>query len=145
MDRPLEHSQGGLGIGLSLVRGLVKMHGGKVEAYSDGPGRGSEFVVRLPVAAAEPERPATPPSEANGKESQGPHGRRILIVEDNRDAADSLALLLELMGYNVHTIYDGAKALQAAMDYRPDVVLLDIGLPGRNGYEVARNAGDAPA
>jgi len=144
VDRPQERSQGGLGIGLSLVRGLVEMHGGKVEAYSDGPGRGSEFVVRLPLLTEEPERQEVQAPDGQTQKATAPHARRILIVEDNRDGADSLALLLELMGNNVRTVYDGASALEAATEYRPDVVLLDIGLPGRDGYEVAREIRASP-
>jgi PAS domain S-box-containing protein len=144
VNRPLEGSQGGLGIGLSLVRGLVEMHGGKVEAYSDGPGRGSEFVVRLPLSTEKPERQDVQAPDGNDEKVTAPSARRILIVEDNRDAADSLALLLELMGNNVRTVYDGASALEAATAYRPDVVLLDIGLPERNGYEVAREIRASP-
>jgi PAS domain S-box-containing protein len=144
VSRPLERAQGGLGIGLSLVRGLVEMHGGKVEAYSDGPGRGSEFVVRLPLSVGEPERQEVGAPNGNSEKTTASSARRILIVEDNRDAADSLALLLELMGNSVRTIYDGADALAAAKEYRPEVVLLDIGLPGRSGYDVARDLRASP-
>lgn len=132
-DRSLERSQGGLGIGLSLVRGLVELHGGSVEAKSEGPGQGSEFSVRLAVhpaprkaqAAAEDGRPAAPAQ------------RRILVIDDNRDAADSLALLLSLQGNEVRTAYDGLEAVEAAAVFQPDVVLSDIGMPRLNGYEAA--------
>lgn len=144
VNRPLERTQGGLGIGLSLVRGLVEMHGGKVEAYSDGPGRGSEFVVRLPLSAKKLNDLISPPAPSDGEKPIAFCGRRILIVEDNQDAADSLALLLELMGNSVRKVYDGASALETATEYQPDVVLLDIGLPGRNGYEVARDIRATP-
>ena len=130
----LERSHGGLGIGLSLVRRLVELHGGSVEARSEGPGRGSEFVVRLPVmaAAAEPAAAIDPAAAA------GSHGLRILVVDDNRDAAVSLSALLEMMGNETHVVHDGLAAVDAAATWRPDIVLLDIGLPGLNGYEAAR-------
>jgi PAS domain S-box-containing protein len=144
VSRPLERTQGGLGIGLSLVRGLVEMHGGKAEAYSDGPGRGSEFVVRLPLAVEKPEGQEARAPEGAGQKETAPRPLRIMIVEDNRDAADSLALLLEIMGNTVRTVYEGASALETAAEYRPDVVLLDIGLPGRNGYEVAQDIRATP-
>jgi two-component system CheB/CheR fusion protein len=132
-DRSLDRSQGGLGIGLTLVHRLVQLHGGSVYAFSEGPGQGSEFVVRLPVL--ERVQPTSPPPEAgNG------HGscRRILIVDDNRDAAEALALFLGMAGHEVCTAYDGPAALEVARSYRPEVVLLDIGMPGMDGYEVAR-------
>jgi CheY-like chemotaxis protein len=133
-DRSLDRSQGGLGIGLTLVRRLVELHGGRVEAYSGGPGQGSEFVVRLPAPAAAP-GPA-PASSSDG--TPGGETRRVLIVDDNTDAADSLAAVLRLRGHEVQTVNDGPASLDAAAAFRPEVVLLDIGLPGLNGYEVAR-------
>jgi signal transduction histidine kinase/ActR/RegA family two-component response regulator len=132
----LERSQGGLGIGLSLVRGLVELHGGRVEARSGGPGRGSEFVVRLPVVDAP--LPHGPQQPAEGPREDGGRKRRILVVDDNRDAADSLALMLQMMGHETRTAYDGVAAVEAAAKFRPEVVVLDIGLPKRNGYEAAR-------
>jgi CheY-like chemotaxis protein len=132
----LERSQGGLGIGLSLVRGLVELHGGRVEARSGGIGRGSEFIVRLPVVDVPVLDESQQPAEAN--EVASGRKRRILAVDDNRDAADSLAMLLQMMGHETRTAYDGLEAAQAAATFRPDVVLLDIGLPKMNGYEVAR-------
>jgi two-component system CheB/CheR fusion protein len=137
-DHSLERSRGGLGIGLTLVRSLVQMHGGSVEALSEGPGRGSEFVVRLPLAddaAPEPAaKAAAPPVEAG---SAGP--RRILVVDDNPDQAQSLGMLLKLMGHEVRLAYSGPEALQEAAAFVPDVALVDIGLPGMSGYEVARH------
>jgi PAS domain S-box-containing protein len=130
----LERSQGGLGIGLALVRGLVEMHGGSVEARSEGPGRGSELVVRLPVLAGAPARPAP----AGEDRPTARPACRALVVDDNRDNADSLALMLRQRGDEAQTAYDGLEALEAAGRSRPDVVLLDIGLPRMNGYEVAR-------
>jgi PAS domain S-box-containing protein len=133
----LERSHGGLGIGLSLVRGLVELHGGTVEARSAGIGMGSEFIVRLPVAnvplAREPE---APPSRTTATSAQK---RRILVVDDNRDAADSLALMLKVVGHETRTAYDGLEATQAAAAILPEVILLDIGLPKMNGYEVAKH------
>jgi CheY-like chemotaxis protein len=132
----LERSQGGLGIGLSLVRGLVELHGGKVEARSRGLGMGSEFIVRLPVVEASPGHEPHEPAEASTTTRGQRH--RILAVDDSRDAADSLAMMLQLMGHETCTAYDGEEAVQAAATFRPDVVLLDIGLPKMNGYEAAR-------
>jgi CheY-like chemotaxis protein len=134
VDVALEKAQGGLGIGLNLVKSLVELHDGTVEAHSDGSGRGSEFVVRLPIAVA--------PTEAAGDESTSDESSagpcRILVVDDNHDAALSLAKLLRLSGHEVHTVHDGLEAVAAAETLEPQVVLLDIGLPKLNGYEAAR-------
>ena len=132
----LERSQGGLGIGLSLVRGLVELHNGSVEARSGGIGMGSEFVVRLPMLEGA-EQIAHKPN-GNGEEPHLPRNCRILVVDDNRDSAQSLAVLLRAMGYDTRTSYDGLEAIQAAATFQPDVVLLDIWLPKMDGYEVAR-------
>jgi signal transduction histidine kinase/ActR/RegA family two-component response regulator len=134
VDRSLERSQGGLGIGLSLVRGLIELHGGSVEARSEGPGRGSELLVRLPVHA--PVRAAH--AAAGGSRQAAAPRRRILVVDDNRDAADSLALLLTLQGSEVRTAYDGLEAIDAAAAFDPDVVLSDLGMPRMSGYEAAQ-------
>jgi PAS domain S-box-containing protein len=135
-ERTLERAQGGLGIGLTLVKTLVEMHGGAVEAHSAGPGQGSEFIVRLPVAAEPSSRPEpTPALDAGAAAGTGLH---VLVVEDNQDAADSLAILLQFWGHEVRTAHDGLSGLKAARSYRPQVVFLDIGLPGLDGYEVAR-------
>jgi CheY-like chemotaxis protein/two-component sensor histidine kinase len=132
-DRSLDRSQGGLGIGLSLVKALVELHGGTVEARSDGPGKGSAFTVRLPVRASGED------FAVNGAAADGPaRPRRVLIVDDNPDAADTLALILRARGHLVRTASDGPSALTEAAAFRPEVVLLDIGLPGMDGYEVAR-------
>jgi PAS domain S-box-containing protein len=132
-DRSLDRSQGGLGIGLTLVRSLVRLHGGSVQAFSDGPGKGSEFVVRLPVLeGVRPADPAPPQGSAAGP------CRRILVVDDNADAANTLAYFLGMSGHEVRTAYSGPAALAAAQAYRPEVVLLDLGMPGMDGYEVAR-------
>jgi len=135
VDRSLERSTGGLGIGLSLVRRLVDLHGGSVHARSDGDGRGSAFVVRLPMVGS----CAADRREEGEVEPVHPQSRRrILVVDDNQDAAISLALLLRIMGFETKTAYDGLEALDVAAAFRPDVVLLDIGMPKLNGYEVCR-------
>jgi len=133
--RTLARSEGGLGLGLSLVRSLTELHGGTVRGTSDGPGRGSEFEVQLPLAcacaldAASTEKTATRTPSAS---------LRILVVDDNRDAADSLVLLLQLHGHIAEAVYDGPSGLDAARQNPPDLLFLDIGLPGMNGYAVAR-------
>jgi PAS domain S-box-containing protein len=132
----LERSQGGLGIGLSLVRGLVALHEGSVESHSDGLGMGSVFVVRLPVS--EMGEQIVQQWGGNGETSLATRSRRVLVVDDNHDAAQSLAMMLRVMGHDTQTAFDGLEAVHAAATYRPDVVLLDIGLPRMDGYEVAR-------
>jgi CheY-like chemotaxis protein len=133
--RALDRSRGGLGIGLALVRSLVEMHGGRIEAHSDGPGRGAVFAVHLPVLAARP----APAPQPRDQHPAGTPARRILVVDDNRDGADSLAMMLRVLGHDTRTAYDGVQAIEAAEKYRPEVVLLDIGLPRMNGYEVCRH------
>ncbi|HET9252912.1 MAG TPA: ATP-binding protein [Candidatus Eisenbacteria bacterium] len=137
IDRSMERSQGGLGIGLTLVKQIVEIHGGRVEVASEGLGKGSEFTVRLPMAAAA-EGPAVE-RKRNGAESpaSGPRSR-ILVVDDLRDSADSLAMMLKTKGHEVRTAYDGLEAVEAAREFRPEVVLLDIGMPRLDGYEAAR-------
>ncbi|MBY0495811.1 MAG: response regulator [Cyanobacteria bacterium] len=139
VDRSTRRSQGGLGIGLTLVRSLVGMHGGTVEARSDGPGLGSEFIVRLPLliekaATAEQVKAITPLP-----------ARRILIVDDSRDGGESLAMLLRVLGGEVALAHSGRQALECVDTFKPDVVLLDIGMPGMDGYEVARRIRANPA
>ena len=143
VDRALERSQGGLGIGLTLVKRLVEMHGGSVEARSDGPGKGSEFIVRLPVAVASASHQPRPPKGA-GEKTAPPAKRRILVVDDNKDSADSLSMMLSITGMEVRTAYDGLEAVEAATAFNPDVVLLDIGMPKLNGYEAARRIREQP-
>jgi two-component system, chemotaxis family, CheB/CheR fusion protein len=139
IDRPSEYSQGGLGIGLALVKRLVEMQGGSVEAYSEGEGRGSEFVVRLPILIEEPKvKPSSAIAELKAT------SRRILIVDDNQDAASSLALLLNFTGNETQTAHDGLQAIEMAEMFRPDVVLLDIGLPKLSGYDVCRHIREQP-
>ena len=140
VDPSLERSQGGLGIGLALVRQLLQMHGGSVEARSAGEGRGSEFVVRLPIAI---ESAATATGERDAEQELS-RTRRILVVDDNRDAATSLATLLQITGHQTFTAHDGPTALEAVDRHRPDVVLLDIGLPRMNGHEVCRRVRELP-
>jgi len=135
VDRSLEKSQGGLGVGLALVKRMVELHGGRVEAYSVGPHRGSEFVVRLPTIDA-PAVPAAAPAAVSARANS--RLRRVLVVDDNHDAADSLAVLLRLAENEVRTAYDGVEALRGAKEFRPHVVLLDIGMPNMNGYDAAR-------
>ena len=134
-ERSLDRSEGGLGIGLTLVKRLVTMHGGFVTARSEGPGRGSEFEIRLPTSSP----PASMPTQsaATGRDPSLWARRRVLVVDDNRDSADTLAALLEAWDHEVRTCYDGTSALAIVANFRPDVVLLDIGLPRMNGYEVA--------
>jgi PAS domain S-box-containing protein len=149
IDHSLDRSQGGLGIGLTLVRKLVALHGGSVHAASRGPGHGAEFIVRLPALPAaermcEPlprqVSPLAPPSVT----TSAPAPRRILLVDDNQDAAETLAEILTLWGHEVHMAHDGETALERYRELEPEVVLLDIGLPKLDGYEVARRLREAP-
>jgi PAS domain S-box-containing protein len=140
VDRSPERAQGGLGIGLTLVRRLVEMHGGSVHASSEGPGKGAEFTVRLPALIGEPRTKTSQVPESSGPAIQ----RRVLIVDDNRDAADALAMLLRQTGHETFVAYDGAAALAAAETHRPDIILLDIGLPGMSGHDVCRQVRQEP-
>ena len=130
----MEHPQGGLGVGLSLVRALVESHGGRIEAHSAGPGQGSEFIVRLPTIL--------PNVRESSQQQELPASRgptyRILVVDDNRDLALTSSMILKVMGHDTRTAHDGVEALTVAAAFRPDVILLDIGLPKLNGYEVCR-------
>lgn len=134
VDGSLEKSQGGLGIGLSLVKTLVELHRGSVTAHIKGHGHGSEFVVRLPITL----NPTVPEQRSEMNAPKPTSARRILVVDDNRDAAISLAMLLRISGHTTHTAHDGEEAVTAAGTFRPEVILLDIGLPKLNGFEVAR-------
>jgi CheY-like chemotaxis protein len=135
VDTSVERSRDGLGIGLTLVKRLVDLHGGTIEVHSDGPGRGSEFTVRLALQPA-----VTDSNEVDALAPVAPStgSRRVLVVDDSHDAAESLAMLLELEGHEIHTAHDGAEAVRTAERVRPDVVLMDIGLPIVNGYEACR-------
>jgi PAS domain S-box-containing protein len=137
LDRSLERSEGGLGIGLTLVQRLVEMHGGTVEAHSSGQGKGSEFVLRLPLAMEQSHWPK-PQDVADRQKVALPVKRCILVVDDNQDSADSITLLLRAAGNEVHTAYDGSEAVRLSAECQPDVVLLDIGLPTLSGYDAAR-------
>ncbi len=133
---PLQRVGGGLGIGLALARRIIELHGGSLNVASEGANRGSEFTLRLPrreTAAAEPQSPERAPSS---RKATTP--KRVLVVDDNADAADTLDLLLKTMGHRTCVAYDGRAALKLCEEFRPDVVLLDIGMPGMDGYEVAR-------
>jgi CheY-like chemotaxis protein len=137
-DRTLDRSEGGVGIGLALVRRLVEMHGGEVSASSPGIGLGSTFEIRLPRVA---------PAVARLEEAvdAGLSGKRVLIVDDNADAADALAMSLVLDGYTAEAVYSAQRAIERVTTFRPDAVVLDIGLPELNGYEVARRLRELPA
>jgi len=134
VDRSLEKAQGGVGIGLSLVKGLVELHGGQVEARSEGQGKGSEFIVRLPLL----DETAAPAPKKERAMSGQLGGYRVLVADDNVDSATSLAMLLRLMGNEVHTAHDGLQAVKVAADLQPDLALLDIGMPKLNGYETCQ-------
>ena len=135
LDHSLERAQGGLGIGLTLVKQLLEMHGGRIEARSDGPGKGAEFIAHLPIVTVTSRRP---PADTAGKEREGIPTCRILVADDNRDAAESMSTVLRLMGNEVRTVHDGMQAVEEAAAFRPDMVLLDIGMPRLNGYDAAR-------
>jgi PAS domain S-box-containing protein len=143
VDGSLERSQTGLGIGLSLVRALVELHGGSVEALSDGPGRGSELVVRLPAVSCAPNED-THADHANA-ELRSKGGSRVLVVDDNVDSATMLSMILSLRGYDVRTAHDGVEAFEIATAFRPHVAFMDIGLPRLNGYDVARKLRQHPS
>ncbi|MHB8736701.1 MAG: PAS domain-containing hybrid sensor histidine kinase/response regulator, partial [Terriglobales bacterium] len=140
-DRSVERSQGGLGIGLTVVQRLVELHGGSVTAHSEAPGKGSEFVVRLPGIL---EGRRQEPTGASPGAAQPPVACRILVVDDNVDAAESIAMILRLSGHEVRLVHNGPAALEAAEQYQPEAVVLDIGLPGMNGYEVAKRLRQHP-
>ncbi len=142
-SQSLDRSQGDLGIGLTLVQSLVQMHGGSVSAFSEGLGRGSEFVVRLPVLAETGHRTLNSGS-VDLKPEVLDITYRVLVVDDNMDAATTLSELIKLWGHEVYTTYDGPSAIEAAPTYLPDIILLDIGLPGMDGYEVAQRLRQEP-
>jgi CheY-like chemotaxis protein/anti-sigma regulatory factor (Ser/Thr protein kinase) len=139
----LDRAQGGLGIGLSLVRRLVELHGGRVSAASDGAGQGSTFTVRLPLRPAGA-RPGAAPANDGAAAGPGSRPLRVLVVDDNADAADCLVALLGLLGHATRVAHDGPAGLRAAQEFKPDVAFLDIGLPGMSGHDVARAIRRAP-
>jgi signal transduction histidine kinase/ActR/RegA family two-component response regulator len=139
-DRALDRTQGGLGVGLTVVKRLVELHGGRIEAYSEGVGKGAEFVVRLPATVVAAQESRAVSSSEDVRRSPA----RVLLVEDNADAAESLVMLLELLGHRVRVVNDGQTALDVARANVPDVMLVDIGLPGMDGYEVARQVRQDP-
>jgi CheY-like chemotaxis protein len=130
----LERAQGGLGIGLALVKGLTESHGGTVTVHSAGVGKGSSFVVRLPIVQGLP----VPEKMYSPESTSAVPKRRILVVDDNRDGASSLALLLTLMGHDTRTAHDGLEGIELAEAFRPDLILLDVGLPKLNGLDACR-------
>ena len=136
----LKHSQGGLGIGLSLAKGLVEMHSGQLNGYSEGLGKGSEFVMRLPVGRGM--KLGQPSESGTHAHASATEKFRILVADDLRDSADSLAMLLQAMGHDVRTTYEGEQAVRIAGEFRPDVAFIDIGMPIVNGYEVCRTIRD---
>ncbi len=143
VDHASTKAQGGLGIGLTLVKNLVQMHDGSVEARSAGLGKGSEFTVRLPLSTGT-DQTAPGPEPGLATPTVSPSGHRLLVVDDNQDAADSLAMLLRLQGHEVRVAHSGPAALEMTKGYAPDVVFLDIGMPGMDGYEVARRLRQQP-
>src|SRR5262249_30593260 len=134
-DRSIDRAQGGLGIGLTVARSLVEMHGGKIEVHSPGVGKGSEFVVRLPVV---PEVKPLEPEAVEKRLTTKVPSLRLLVVDDNADTVESLAMLLRLYGHDVMTADSGPAGLEAALANERDVIMLDIGLPSIDGHEVAR-------
>ncbi len=134
VGRTVDHAQGGLGIGLSIVRRLITLHDGTVTALSEGPGKGSTFTIRLPCA----DEPAGEDSPRLAPTAAAPApGLRVLVVDDNVDAAETMAMLLDMSGHKTAMVHSGLDVLDVAREFLPDVILLDIGLPGMNGYEVA--------
>jgi CheY-like chemotaxis protein len=141
VDTSLERTRNGLGIGLTLAKTMVELHGGTIQVHSAGKGQGSEFVVRLPIMV---EAPQAPPPEPTISEAKNTPSRRILVVDDNQDSAESLTILLSLAGNETQTAFDGLEAMESAATFKPEVILLDIGLPKLNGYEVARKIREQP-
>jgi CheY-like chemotaxis protein len=135
VDSTLERSEGGLGIGLTLVRRLVELHGGSVMAFSEGLGKGSAFSIRMPIAL----KTKSPEPSANGKAGRSSVTKcRVVVVDDNRDSAETMSMLLQVMGHEVHKAFDGLEAIETVKRVQPELVLMDIGLPKLNGYDAAR-------
>jgi len=142
VDRSLERSHAGLGIGLTLVKRLVELHGGHITAHSEGAGKGAEFIVRLPVSSAPMTQEFRGTSAMEGTDASVP--RRVLVVDDNSDAATSLEVMLRMLGHETRTAFDGLVGLEVAAEFLPEVVFLDIGMAKMNGYEVARRLREQP-
>jgi two-component system CheB/CheR fusion protein len=141
-NRTLDRAEGGIGVGLTLVKSLVEMHGGSVSAFSEGEGKGSEFVVRLPLSRAAPEgEPTTARSLPQRRERRG---NRVVVVEDNVDSCQMLCSLLEMSGFECRSANDGVSGLTLVREWRPDVALVDVGLPGIDGFEIARRLRSEP-
>jgi len=140
LERSLERSQGGLGIGLTLVRRLVELHGGTINAQSEGPGKGSEFIVRLPITATTAKIAKTPHADAKPAQPK----RRILVVDDNKDSGETMSLLLRTRGHDVREARDGLQAVEAAAQFMPDIILMDVGMPKMNGYDATRRIRELP-
>jgi CheY-like chemotaxis protein len=141
VDESLERSQGGLGIGLTLARRLVEMHGGTVNAQSEGTGKGSEFTVRLPLPSADKRTSEAHPCTADKPVAK----RRILVVDDNKDSGDTLCILLRYKGHEVWTARDGLEAVLKAGELQPEIILMDVGMPKLNGYEATRRIRETPS
>ena len=139
-DQSLEKPYGGLGIGLTLVRRLVELHSGTVIAHSDGPGKGSEFTVRLPVASSARRETKAPKSGVQAALAI----RRILVVDDNEDSGETLSILLRVKGHDVCTARDGLEAIDKAAEFRPEIILMDVGMPKLNGHEATRRIRATP-
>jgi two-component system, chemotaxis family, CheB/CheR fusion protein len=144
-EHGLDRSSGGLGIGLTMARSMLELHQGRIEARSAGLGRGTEMIVRLPISEGQPGESQQPSAPTASLDSVKLESRRMMIVDDNVDAADSMAMLLRLAGHEVEAAYDGPAALIAADTFKPEVLLVDIGLPGMDGYELARQMRLRPA
>jgi len=142
-DRSIDRSHGGLGVGLTVARRLVELHGGSISASSDGVGKGSTFTVRIPLCVAQPQT-ADDRALRDPESQDGASPLRILVADDNRDAAESLGALLRMLGHDVRIAYDGVEAVAVASEYHPDAVVLDIGMPKMNGYEVAKKLRGEP-
>jgi len=142
VSRPLDRAHSGLGVGLTLVKRLIELHGGRITADSEGTGHGSEFVIHLPLLDGRTVSGSGASADAGA--SGTATSRRVLVVDDNDDAATGLALMVRLLGHEARTAGDGLGALQMAADFRPDVMFLDIGMPTMNGYEVARRLREQP-
>ena len=140
--RTLDRAEGGLGIGLTLVERLTALHGGSVDVESPGQNQGSEFIVRLPLAP--PPADAKPDRESAPAPGAARVARRVLVVDDNRDATETMAMLLGIWGHDTRSAHDGPSALGIAQEFQPEVILLDIGLPGMDGFEVARRVHSLP-